>query len=453
MTRLFSLLFFLITVVHALGQSKNDISYAKLKGKLLNFAEKVDLQDFSAIERIIPSSRNNIIQLASDSSFSVKIPLSKPGYYRLGRNILYLSPGDDLDVVIDHSDSKKASIKGKGASANLFLRSNLFPKGGSFVDAGRLVLSTPIKTLDSINALVSRKRNEISNLKGVSKEFIRLENARLKADVLNTFKAFSSYAAYALRNKTEGERAEYLDQFKQLASPITDSLLKGFVDPTLLQLEVYRDIYGLLNLDNPALNPKSVMLMKDWRRGLLLSGQLKRLTDKTKIMATRPSIDSVYTPEIREAITAVFKEKMKFGDGDLAINFKAVNEKGDKVGLSDLKGKVIYLDLWATWCGPCMAEMPNLELLKKKYENENQLAIVSLSIDDNDKIWLDNLQKRQPKGIQWRTIRENLPEYGIASIPRYIIIDKNFKISNLNAEKPSSSQTVKVLDALINGLK
>jgi hypothetical protein len=100
-----------------------------------------------------------------------------------------------------------------------------------------------------------------------------------------------------------------------------------------------------------------------------------------------------------------------------------------------------------------MAEMPNLELLKKKYENENQLAIVSLSIDDNDKIWLDNLQKRQPKGIQWRTIRENLPEYGIASIPRYIIIDKNFKISNLNAEKPSSSQTVKVLDALINGLK
>jgi len=147
MTRLVSLIFFLITAVHSLGQSKNEISVAKLKGRLLNFAEKVELQDFSAIERIIPSSRNNIIHLASDSSFSISIALSKPGYYRLGRNILYLSPGDDLEVVIDHADSKKASIKGKGASANLFLRSNLFPKGGSFLEAGRLILSSPSKTL------------------------------------------------------------------------------------------------------------------------------------------------------------------------------------------------------------------------------------------------------------------------------------------------------------------
>ena len=453
MTRLVSLIFFLITAVHSLGQSKNEISVAKLKGRLLNFAEKVELQDFSAIERIIPSSRNNIIHLASDSSFSISIALSKPGYYRLGRNILYLSPGDDLEVVIDHADSKKASIKGKGASANLFLRSNLFPKGGSFLEAGRLILSSPSKTLDSINALVSKKRNEISNLKGVSREFIRLENARLKADMLNTFKSFYSYASYALRNRTEPEKADYLNQFKLLTSSITDSLLKGFVDPTLLQLEVYRDIYGLLNLENPTLNPKTALLMKDWRKGLTLSGQLKRLTDKTQIMAMRQSINSVYTPEIREAIISLFNEKIKFGDGDLAIDFKGVNDRGENVSLSDLKGKVIYLDLWATWCGPCMAEMPNLELLKKKYENEERLAIISLSIDDNDKIWLDNLQKRIPGGIQWRTIRTNLPDYGIASIPRYIIIDKNFRITNLNAEKPSSPQTAKVLDTLINSSK
>lgn len=450
MTRILSLFFFLITAMHALGQSKNEISFARLRGRLLNFPEKVELQNFSEIDRIIPSSRNNMIQLAPDSSFSVKVALSKPCYFRLGRNILYLSPGDDLDVILDHSDSKKAVIKGNGASANMFLRSNLFPKGGSFLEAGRLILSTPVETLDSINALVTKKRNEISNLKGVSKEFKRLENARLKADMVNTFKAFSGYASYALRKKTEAERIDYLNQFKQLTSSITDSLLKGFVDPTFLQLEVYRDIYGLLNLEDPTLNPQKVLLMKDWRKGLLLSGQLKRITDKTQILEMKSSIDSIYTPELREAIVEVFNEKLKFGDGDLAIDFKGVNERGEKVGLSDFKGKVIYLDLWATWCGPCLAEMPNLELLKKKYENEGRLAIISLSIDDNDKIWLNNLQKRLPGGIQWRTLRTNLTEYGIVSIPRYIIIDKNFRINNLNAEAPSSPQTVKVLDALIN---
>ena len=118
-----------------------------------------------------------------------------------------------------------------------------------------------------------------------------------------------------------------------------------------------------------------------------------------------------------------------------------------------MRGKVIYLDLWATWCGPCMGEMPNLELLKKKYSTESQLAIVSLSIDDTDKIWLDNLQKRDPGGIQWRTIRENMKDYGIVSIPRYIIIDKDFRVTNLNAERPSSPQTVKDLDKLIASKK
>lgn len=442
-----------LLTVNTMAQQKPSSSVVKLKGKLINFAAKVQLEDFSAIQKIKSASSNAVITLASDSSFSISLSLSKPGYYRLGRNILYLTPGDDLDVIIDYDDSKKASFQGKGAAANMFLRKNLFPKGGSFLEAGRAVLISAKHTFDSINFLASKKFDEISNLKGVSQEFIRLEKARLKADMINSYKGVQNYAYYALRNKTEPERLAYMEEFKLLSSLKRDSLLKGFVDPLFLELEVYRDIYPLLNLEDPTLNQDKIKLMKDWYRSLTLSNKLKSITDKSAIRDMKPSIDSVLTKSIKEAIVFLYNEKLKFGDGDVAIDFSAVDHKGAKVNLSDLKGKVIYLDLWATWCGPCLAEMPNLELLKKKYENEGRLAIISLSIDDNDKIWLDNLQKRLPGGIQWRTIRANLPEYGIVSIPRYIIIDKNFRVSNLNAEAPSSSQTVKVLDNLINRIK
>jgi len=447
--RSFSVLVVLLIALNTVGQHKQSSSIVKLNGKLLNFAERVQLEDFSAIQRIKSASSNPVITLAADSSFSISLSLSKPGYYRLGRNILYLSPGDDLDLIIDHGDSKKASFKGKGAAANMFLRNNLFPKGGSFLEAGRAMLLSAKQTFDSINFLSAKKFEAITKLKGVSQEFIRLEKARLKADVINSYKGVPGYAYYVLRNKPEQERLAYVEEFKQLSSIKRDSLLKGFIDPSLLQLEVYRDIYSLLNLEDPTLNHEKVKLMKDWYRSLSLSSKLNSMTDKSVISDMKPSIDSIFTKSTREALISLYDEKLKFGNGDLAIDFTAVDDKGKKIKLSDLKGKVIYLDLWATWCGPCMAEMPNLELLKKKYSTESQLTIVSLSIDDTDKIWLDNLQKRDPGGMQWRTIRENMKDYGIVSIPRYIIIDKEFRVTNLNAEKPSSPQTVKDLDKLI----
>jgi thiol-disulfide isomerase/thioredoxin len=451
--RSFSLAVFLVLAINSVGQQKPISSVVKLRGTLLNFAEKVQLEDFSAIQRIKSASSNAVITLAADSSFSISLSLSKPCYYRLGRNILYLSPGDDLDLIIDRDDSKKASFKGKGAAANMFLRNNLFPKGGSFLEAGRLVFPSPKSTFDSINILSSKKFEEISRLKGVSQEFVRLEKARLKADLLKTYKAFSSYSYAVLRNKTEQEKKAYFEEFNLLISAQRDTLLKNFVDPSFLQLEVYRDIYSLLNLEDPTLNKEKVNLMKDWYRSLSLSGKLNSLTDKSVISGMKPSIDSIFTKSSREALISLYEEKLKFGNGDLAIDFTVVDDKGVKMKLSDLRGKVIYLDLWATWCGPCMAEMPNLELLKKKYSNESQLAIVSLSIDDTDKVWLDNLQKRDPGGIQWRTIRENLKDYGIVSIPRYIVINKDFRIANLNAEKPSSALTIKELDKLIASKK
>jgi len=135
------------------------------------------------------------------------------------------------------------------------------------------------------------------------------------------------------------------------------------------------------------------------------------------------------------------------------------NYKGGKTSLKDLKGKYIYVDVWATWCGPCKAEIPSLKKVEKKYHGKN-IAFVSLSIDDDRShggSWekahddwkkfvaeeeLGGIQLFAPKG--WKS--EFVTGYRINGIPRFILIDPKGNIVTPTAPRPSSDELIKLFD-------
>ena len=80
------------------------------------------------------------------------------------------------------------------------------------------------------------------------------------------------------------------------------------------------------------------------------------------------------------------KKETGYVNGDLAPNFTYPNIKEEQVSLSDFKGQVVYIDLWATWCGPCIKEMPNFKKLKEKYKGQN-IAFLGVSFDENLAAW------------------------------------------------------------------
>jgi hypothetical protein len=94
--------------------------------------------------------------------------------------------------------------------------------------------------------------------------------------------------------------------------------------------------------------------------------------------------------------------------------------------------------------------MPYLEEMKKKYAANSGIAIVSLSVDDNDPIWLKNLANRKPDGIQWRIDRSKLSIYEVETLPRYILIDKKFIVANMNAPRASEPEAMKEIEALLS---
>lgn len=430
-----------------MAQSKN--GEAVLFGKLAGFGEKAELEVFSELQYIVPKSYNPVIEVNKDSTFHISIPLTQPAYYRLGRNKLYLSPGDNLDVFIDRSSPDPAVFKGKGSEVNTYLKKAAFPKGGSFLEAGRNLKPTPSESLQFMLQTVAEREKELSALKKVSAVFIRLEKARLRADLYKSIQMAESYIYTKFHTEHESFRKLYWEEFKQLTNKLKDSLSRNFVHEDYLQIEVYRSIVDKLDMSKATLSQKQII--EDWKKADALAfSKIKPQNDKTIIPGFITTIDSIKTRKYRDMLHVLVKDKMKFGNGDLAKDFEVLLQDGSKTTLSTLKGNVIYIDIWATWCGPCMGEMPNFEKLKKKYADKKDLAIVSLSIDDNDPVWLRSIKERNADGIQWRIDRPKLLEYGVETVPRYILIDKDFKIAEMNAPRAADPELTQMIEKLLS---
>lgn len=139
--------------------------------------------------------------------------------------------------------------------------------------------------------------------------------------------------------------------------------------------------------------------------------------------------------------------------GDPSPGFNYPDKNGNNVSLTDLKGKYVYIDVWATWCGPCKREIPYLKEMDEEFKGKD-IAFVSLSIDkmEHKEKWLKMIEDEDLKGIQimadqdWNS--DFITAYKIQGIPRFILLDKEGKIVNSNAPRPSDPGLKEVLKTL-----
>lgn len=187
---------------------------------------------------------------------------------------------------------------------------------------------------------------------------------------------------------------------------------------------------------------------------------LKRLEDKKLdpvfVDLQKQTIDETYNAIVQyykknhEALLA--KNKL---NNTMSPSFDYLNHKGGNTKLDDFKGKYVYIDVWATWCGPCRAEIPFLKKTEEYYHDKN-IVFASISIDtqkDFEK-WKTFVTDKSLGGVQlfadkdWNS--DFMKSFGVTSIPRFILIDPNGKVVKGDAARPSNPELKEELDKLLN---
>lgn len=187
-----------------------------------------------------------------------------------------------------------------------------------------------------------------------------------------------------------------------------------------------------------------------------------KLAEFEKALAD-PSLDATFVTAIKQdlqqqkqqmemmAAQAAAAAKMV---GNPSPGFKYENAKGGQTSLAELKGKYVYIDVWATWCGPCRQEIPYLQKVEEEFKGKN-IAFVSLSVDvakDHEK-WKKMVVDKSLGGIQlfadkdWKS--DFVQAYGINSIPRFILIDPKGNVVDADAKRPSDPALTEQLKGLV----
>lgn len=146
---------------------------------------------------------------------------------------------------------------------------------------------------------------------------------------------------------------------------------------------------------------------------------------------------------------------IKNAKGDPAIDFAFADANGKTHALSDFKGKVVYVDVWATWCAPCKKELPELKKLEEEYKDNKNIVFIGVSVDkagDMQK-WKDFVAQENLPGVQLFAGAEAndklMGPYKIKGIPRFILVGKDGNLIFADAPRPSSAEIRTVLnDAL-----
>jgi len=174
-----------------------------------------------------------------------------------------------------------------------------------------------------------------------------------------------------------------------------------------------------------------------------IMGAMKKAPDNLEQLY-KAYIAAVGTPA--PTVEQAYNKYKNFMPGAPGVDFTMTDVKGKKVKFSQLKGKAVYFDMWATWCGPCCAEIPYMEKLAAHYKDDKRIQIISVSLDEKKASWEKKIAKDKPEWPQYimpDNFKSNLcTSYEINGIPRFMMFDKNGNIITINAPRPSSSDII-----------
>lgn len=404
-----------------------------------------------------------------DGNFELRFRHHMPEYFTLrlpGKSLtLFLYPGDSIYVTADKEDfDASLTFEGDRVAEALYLHE----KSGIEASYGlgnlrEFYTLAPADYLARIDSLQSDLAMLLSTYNGGSEAdtfFTRLESAypEYRFTELN---AQYSGAHRWLADVAEGDSidfpAEYWKERLRSLSYDDAELLKLPAFRTVVRTRVHNGISELMDRDSVYNEMEhgwmyaAMIVAEESLSGSEIREYFKFHEIHEMISYVGPGlIDTFYNRFLAESTNAFYRDHLEKAlnrwepimPGKEVPDFAFTDIDSNIVRLSDLQGKLIYIDVWATWCGPCIAEHPHWEKLYGEYEDQ-EIAFLTVSIDNTRAPWEKMVREKQMQGLHWYADgawqSELAKHFLIQGIPRFILIDRESKVITPSAARPSGS--------------
>ena len=306
---------------------------------------------------------------------------------------------------------------------------------------------------DSIISIATRE-GVIKELKikadGSFKDTLKLKSneGQIYTILSNTNKRAPIFLKNGFNITLNGDADKFMESFKFSGKGASNS---NFVMAQIAKSQLMGNPQLILNLEEKAFRKKIDALKSEYDSIL---NSYKNLDSTLYSLAQQQNLQLV------SYFDNAYAQNQIMGKGKPSPKFENyVNIKGGKKSLDSYLGKYVYIDVWATWCGPCIQQIPYLQTLEKEYHKKN-IEFISISTDESqrsggsweaaEKKWRDFVKKREMSGVQlWSGQDFSFQQaYQINGIPRFILIDPKGNIVDANAPRPSDPNLKNLFNSL-----
>ena len=396
----------IVAGIYLVMNTETDPNQVTITGEITN--PKAELVTFSNQDTTYSTTANE------DGTFAISFNLDSATYLNFGHGVettaMYVHPGDEIKLSIDTEEFDE-TIEYKGSSSSSYLaKKYLLEEGNDFF--GKVYY---MSNSEAYKAILDNFKIEVINEFGdiTDSTFINSEIASIDKDISYFIGRQEKLAEYSEDART------YMWETRNIAR----------------DFNFYAAIDSLNSIDFNNMAEQYAAAFQ---------ASLNNVTDAEFIVTAKERITKT-TDSWLERKTAVDNMPK---EGEPAIDFNYPDTDGNEFSLTSFKGNLVYVDVWATWCGPCKAEIPSLQKLEADYHGKD-ITFMSVSVDTDKEAWEKMVADKELGGVQlwadgWSKITK---DYAIFGIPRFMLFDAEGNVVSTNAPRPSSDEIRELLEA------
>lgn len=456
------------------GQKKNNLvkislNYPKAAGDTILIARTnmVSLDSIGLGRVVLDSAGKGIVEFTLDGPVFAGVAA---GHLAAG---LLVSPGDELSIVPSKPGSKHAlSFEGDGAAVQEFVNEVARFRQGMERWKGNLAIRLGkeefLDARDSLQRGYDQLLAKLESNPNVSEEKRDLLARQIKMSVL-----FYQYN-YAIGRDSIDIPASVREVTSEM--PVDSIALKaGMFDFALIasfyyQHKIINEVYEENEeIDGDSLDAifpflveekiksnKHPKIIEDFLRVKCADYQIRMYGLGPPVIKLANTLESeIASNDFKKVIREDIARWEKLGPGKPAPDFAGTAPDGKKISLSSLHGKIVYVDIWATWCGPCVDEFPDSKKVQADFKGNDQVAFLYVSVDRDTLAWKKMVASgKVPNGIHINSSSDSPNSvwnlYHLWGVPRYLMIDAQGRMVATHADRPSSGKVADGLRKLLN---